>query len=68
LTFALPPSYVLESMRSLFAGGAPSGLGLLWAALLDVLYILLTAWFFTRIFRHARRTSLLARYSAETLS
>jgi len=64
----LPPSYVFESMRAILAGGRASGTGLLWSGSLAVLYILLTGWFFTRIYRHAVRTGLIARYSAETLS
>jgi ABC-2 type transport system permease protein len=32
------------------------------------LYILLAGWYFTRIYRHAVRTGLIARYSAETAS
>jgi ABC-2 type transport system permease protein len=64
----LPPSYVFESMRSILAGNPVSGTGLLWSGSLALLYILLTAWFFTRIYRHAVRTGLIARYSAETLS
>ncbi len=32
------------------------------------LYILLASWFFTRIHRHAVRTGLLARYSAESVN
>jgi ABC-2 type transport system permease protein len=64
----LPPSYVFESMRAVLAGGPASGTDLLWAGALDLLYILLACWFFTRIYRHAVRTGLLARYSAETLS
>ncbi len=42
--------------------------GLLWGACLAVLYILLACWFFTRVYRYAVRTGLIARYSAETLS
>ena len=34
---------------------------------LAVGYILLAGWFFTRVYRHAVRTGLIARYSAETL-
>jgi ABC-2 type transport system permease protein len=41
---------------------------LLWAASLAVLYIALAGWFFERIYRHAVRTGLIARYSAESLS
>jgi ABC-2 type transport system permease protein len=35
---------------------------------LALLYILLASWYFTRIYRHAIRTGLIARYSAETAS
>jgi len=64
----LPPSYVFESMRTILAGGPVSWTGLFWSVVLALLYILLSGWFFTRIYRHAVRTGLIARYSAETLS
>jgi ABC-2 type transport system permease protein len=64
----LPPSYVFESMRGivLHRSGSPSAL--LWGALLDVAFLLVASWFFSAIYRHALRTGLIARYSAETLS
>ena len=68
VSHALPPSYVFESMRSILAGGPASGIDLLWGAGLALLYILLASWYFTRIYRHAIRTGLIARYSAETAS
>ena len=64
----LPPSYVFESMRTILAGGPVSWAGLLWSISLAILYILLSGRLFTRIYRHAVRTGLIARYSAETLS
>jgi ABC-2 type transport system permease protein len=64
----LPPSYVFESMRAILAGGPISWAGLLWSIALALLYILLAGWFFTRIYRYAVRTGLIARYSAETAS
>jgi ABC-2 type transport system permease protein len=64
----LPPSYVFEGMRTIVAGGAFSGTSLLWGVGLAVLYILLASWFFTRVYRHAVRTGLIARYSAESVS
>jgi ABC-2 type transport system permease protein len=64
----LPPSYVFESMRQIIAGHPGSPLTLLWAASLAALYIVLACWVFARIHRHALRTGLIARYSAETLS
>lgn len=64
----LPPSYVFESMRRILAGGPVSWPGLLWSLSLATLYILLAGWLFSRVYRHAVRTGLIARYSAETLS
>jgi ABC-2 type transport system permease protein len=64
----LPPSHVFESMRTILTGGSVSWIGLLWSISLAALYILLAGWFFTRIYRRAVRTGLIARYSAETLS
>jgi ABC-2 type transport system permease protein len=39
-----------------------------WGAGLAIGYIVLAGWFFRRIHRHAVRTGLIARYSAETLN
>jgi len=67
-SYALPPSHVFESMRSILAGGPASRIDLLWGLSLALLYILLAGWYFTRIYRYAIRTGLIARYSAETAS
>jgi ABC-2 type transport system permease protein len=64
----LPPSYVFESMRSIVAKRAGSPLALFWGVALDLIFLLLAAWFFRSIYHHAVRTGLIARYSAESLS
>lgn len=63
----LPPSYVFEQLRVIVSGGAASGVVLLWSAFLAVLYIMAAYWFFARVYRHALRTGVIARYSAENL-
>lgn len=62
----LPPAYVFEGLRSLLAGGPSDVPGLLAALLIAVSQILLATWAFSRIHRHAVRSGLLARYSAES--
>ncbi len=64
----LPPSYVFEGMRAAVAGGTVSGWTLLWGALLAAGYVLLACWVYARVHRHAVRTGLIARYSAESVS
>ncbi len=64
----LPPSYVFEGMRAIVWGGTVSQATLLWGSCLAVLYVLLACWLFARVYHHAVRTGLIARYSAETLS
>ncbi|MBZ4418681.1 ABC transporter permease [Myxococcus sp. RHSTA-1-4] len=64
----LPPSYVFEGMRALVSGGAFSGSALLWGGGLAVVQVLLASAFFSRVHRHAVRTGLIARYSAESVS
>lgn len=64
----LPPSYVFEGMRSVVSGGAASWSSLGWGALLACVYVLLACWLFARVHRHAVRTGLIARYSAESVS
>lgn len=68
IAYALAPSYVFEGMRAIVAGAAFPATYLLWSAGLAALYIVLAAVFFARVYRHAVRTGLIARYSAETVS
>jgi ABC-2 type transport system permease protein len=66
VSYALPPSYVFEGMRSVVAGGAVRVADLAMALGLCAVYLALSAWAFTHVFRHATREGLIARYSAET--
>lgn len=68
LSKLLPPSYVFEELRAIVAGNIPSGSSLLWGGGLVLLDLLLACWFFKRVYHHAVRTGLLARYSAEALT
>ena len=63
----LPPAYVFEGMRALVAGGnVPAG-AMVSSLCLAVFYVVLACVVFTRTYRHAVRTGLIARYSAENL-
>ena len=64
----LPPSYVFESLRDILARRAVSGTALAVSGCLAIVDVMLAAWIFTRIYRHAVRTGLIARYSAETIN
>jgi ABC-2 type transport system permease protein len=68
LSHLLPPAYVFENMRRIILGGQASGSELVCGGTLAVLDIVLACWFFAYIYRHAVRTGLIARYSAESLS
>jgi ABC-2 type transport system permease protein len=68
ISHLLPPSYVFEGLRVIVSGGAVLKASLVWGGCLAVGYILLAYWFFTRVYQHALRTGLIARYSAESLS
>ncbi|MDE3156611.1 MAG: ABC transporter permease [Acidobacteriota bacterium] len=63
----LPPSAVFEDMRRIVAGRSVSMMELAWGGGLAVAYLLLACWFFVRVYRHAVRTGLFARYSAENV-
>jgi ABC-2 type transport system permease protein len=65
---ALPPSYVFEGMRALLADQPFPGFMLLQASLVAGFELLLAAYFYGRVYRHAVRTGLLARYSAESVA
>ncbi|MDP2922269.1 MAG: ABC transporter permease [Candidatus Omnitrophota bacterium] len=64
----LPPSYIFESLRLVILGRAVSWIALVWSAALALVYILLAYLFFTLTYKHAVRSGLIARYSAESLS
>lgn len=64
----LPPSYVFEGMRAVVSGQAPGGRFLAAAFALAVAYLFGAYWIFARVFRHAVKMGLIARYSAETVS
>ena len=67
IAYALAPSYVFEGVRAIVAGKSFPASHLLWATGLSALYIVLAVGFFVHVYRHAVRTGLLARYSAETV-
>jgi ABC-2 type transport system permease protein len=64
----LPPSYVFEGMRAIVTGGTLSRSSLAIAGVLAVIDVLVASVFFTRVYRQAVRTGLIARYSAESVS
>lgn len=66
--YFLPPTYVFDGMRALINAQQFSPQLLVLGAALAVLDIVLAGQIFTRVFKYAVRTGLLARYSAESVS
>jgi ABC-2 type transport system permease protein len=64
----IPPSYVFEGMRGVLAHRSIAGIPLAIGSALSAVYLLLMARAFTGVYRHAVRTGLIARYSAETVN
>ena len=64
----LPPSYVFEGVRTIMAGRPVSAAGLSLGLALAALDVLLACWYFSRVYHHAVKTGILARYSAETVN
>ena len=64
----LPPSYVFEGMRAIVLREPFHIASLGTGVVLSIVDTLLACWIFTRVYRHAVRTGLIARYSAESLS
>jgi ABC-2 type transport system permease protein len=65
IAHALPPAYVFEGMRGLLGGKAFPSVLLAQGAAVAAFELLLAAYVYGRIYRHAVRTGMLARYSAE---
>lgn len=68
ISHLLPPPYVFEGVRAIMGGHGAQPSALLAGAALALLDIVLAGAFFSRIFRQAVRTGLIARYSAESPS
>jgi ABC-2 type transport system permease protein len=68
VAYALPPAYVFEGMRTVLSGRTPALAPLVCAVVLALAYIAVAAYGFSRVYRYAVRSGLLARYSAETVS
>ena len=64
----LPPSYVFEGMRAIVLHQPFHPASLAIGIALSIAAVLLAGWIFARVYRHAVRTGLIARYSAESLS
>lgn len=64
----LPPMYVFEGMRAIVTGGSISLMSLVVGGGLAVVYMLASSVLFTRVYRKAVRTGLIARYSAESIT
>ena len=64
----LPPSYVFEGMRAIVLGRPFQLSSLVGGAVLSVAGLVIACAAFTRVYRHAVRTGLIARYSAESVS
>ncbi len=67
ISYLLPPAYVFENLRAITRGGSVPANDLLIGGGIAVIYILAACWSFVRVYRHALRTGLIARYSAESL-
>lgn len=63
--YALPPAYVFEAMRGIVLRNQLDWTALGGSLALSGAYLAASAWFFTRVYRRAVQTGLLARYSAE---
>jgi ABC-2 type transport system permease protein len=68
IAYALPPVYVFEGMRGIVEGRGFDVSTLVVGMSLAVLDVFLAAWLFTWVYRHAVRTGLIARHSAESIS
>jgi ABC-2 type transport system permease protein len=68
VAFALPPSHIFEALRAIVSGRTPPGDAAFWGIGLAIGYVGGACWIFTRVYRHAVRTGLIARYSAESVS
>ncbi len=68
LAMLMPPAHVFEGMRAVLAGGEVDVSRLFMAMGLTVVYLAVACLVFTRVYKYAVKSGLIARYSAETVS
>lgn len=68
VALVLPPSYVFEAMRAIIFKESFSTNGLAVGLALTVFYVAGACWVFSKTYRRAIRSGLIARYSAESLT
>ena len=68
VSMILPPSYVFEGMRAIVLGQATPWGQLAIGAALSLVYLVASGVVFSAVYRHAIRTGLIARYSAESVA
>jgi ABC-2 type transport system permease protein len=67
VAYALPPAYVFESVRAIISGsGSFSWFSFVIGGCLAGIYVLVACWLFIQTYKHAVRSGLIARYSAES--
>jgi ABC-2 type transport system permease protein len=64
----LPASYIFEGMRDVVAHKTVSILPIILGGGISLVYILVAYWSFSRVYKYAVETGLIARYSAESIS
>jgi len=57
----IPITHVFEGMRSVLATGSIPVQSLLWSFGLNIVYLVLCAWFFGRMFNHVKKMGMLAK-------
>lgn len=68
IAHTLPPAYVFENVRGILAGKPIDWAGLSTGTALSFAYIIAACWIFAQVQKHAIKTGLIARYSAESVS
>lgn len=63
----LPPSYVFESIRQVLAGDFNIGGNLFYGFALSAIYLVVTYFFFLRVYRRNLKTGAISRFGAESL-
>lgn len=64
-SYSLPCTHIFEGMRSVLATGAPGEGQLLWATVLNVVYLAAAGWLFVSVMKTARKKGLLTKFSSQ---
>jgi len=67
VSWILPPTYVFDSVRMILSGNFNVGINLLYGLILSIIFLIITYFFFLKVYKKNLKTGALSRFSSESI-